>query len=489
MKKTVLFLTIIIAFGVKLTAYAQEESRIVNELKLSGDLKMASQLDLGAPGSGHFGLKKAELGFEYQFTQYSGMMFQLHLSGDLEGSFGGRYLGKKFDKDGSTVTTDQFYGYTDFLGEAGVNQLIGLGFKIGKFDDQSEYLVKHHALNFGFSTGDSLRQDRVNEPLNIRWDIPINALSEIMPLRFWVIHDADFSRSNNDVSVAVHAESQGMRIAERVALDWNVYYNYQGAGRTVGVMKEITNPDYQGKTGSNDDPNHHPELVKRFTESDDGICIARHRVGGSLGTTIMLADSMRLGFGAMMDYARDTVARSYIKKESGGAVLAEVTKMAQMTSAAEGYQDYLTYAVGMRFTMDNLFRMNLAYQSRARFNAPSLPNRYDQQVLASRFDLLLVPNTVFYAGMSVDLRSNEALLEHFGVAKLRGHERLGVDVGVAYKVLRNVNICVGYFWGNMHNGGLEAPTFRKNMGSFENIGGVSRNKIGHALYFKTKFAI
>ncbi|NIZ46925.1 hypothetical protein PVA44_03385 [Entomospira nematocerorum] len=460
MRKMLLLLAAFVSLGY--AGYAQDESesessRFINEIKITGEVDVRSQLNLN--GTGYAGIDKAELAFSYRFTEYTGAVYTMRLGSDLEGGWGGNWNGSGMGGTGRpSVRTENFYAYTDILAELNVNQAIGMGFKVGKIDDQSEYRVKHHALDFGFETGDGLRNDKLGDVINIRWDFPINAIKEYFPLNIWVIHDADFSRSNKDASVSVHLDSHGMTLADdMIAIDWNVYYNYRGtaAGGTVKLS---------------------PALEK-------------HTVGGSMGMSVNVTDEVRIGFGFTIDYGTFTHAKAF----TGSGVASEKRDLSSSAlSLGVLHRDQLTYGVGVRFGLASAFTFNLGYigsVNMAGFTpliGTAAANSFDRHALAIRTDFMPLNWLNIYLGLGVDLRSDKAMQAAFSTNKIHGYERISVDVGTIFKPISHMSIYLGYFWGNMNNGSINDTHWRHNLDG--TTAGHAKDLMGNHFYIKTKIA-
>ncbi|NIZ40578.1 hypothetical protein PVA45_03510 [Entomospira entomophila] len=474
MKKMLLLLAAFMSLGY--ASYAQEEgeeSRFINEIKITGEMEIRSQLNLD--GTGYAGIDKAELSFEYRFTKYTGAVYVMRLGSDLEDGFGGNWSGNGMGTvGGAGIKTEKFYAYTDILAELNVNQVIGMGFKVGKIDDQSEYRVKHHALDFGFETGDGLRSDKLDDALNIRWDFPINAIKDYFPLNIWVIHDADFSRSNKDFSISVHLDSHGMTLADdMIAIDWNVYYNYRGSAKmnTSNVDTGLTDPD----TGD-------PIIVTR------NLALEKHTVGGSMGMSVNITDEIRVGFGFTIDYSTFTHAKEF----SGSGVHAYNRELGMSArDLLETHRDQLSYGVGMRFGLPS-FAFNLGYIGKVHMagfpiaTGNVLDNYFERHTLAMRFDIMPWEWVNFYMGMGFDLRDNATMTKAFSSNKIHGHERISIDVGTIFKPISHMSIYLGYFWGNMDNGSINDTHWGHDRSG--TTAGYAKDKMGNHFYLKTKIA-
>jgi hypothetical protein len=469
MKKVMLLMASFLAFGAN--AFAQDEggSRMLNEFSFNGEIVARTQVNMD--GTAYAGLDNSELGFSYRFTEYSGVVYNMQVGYHWHGLFGGQWNGTGIggNGEGPVVHTDSLYAYTDILGEIGANSMIGLGFKIGIMDDGSEYRAGAHALDFGFATGDGVQHDGVNDALNIRWDIPINALKDVYPLKIWLIHDADFSRSNNDFSFSVHLDSEGFAISDMLAVDWNAYYNYKGGA-------EVKESDADSLVGS--------------------LALEAHTVGFTMGASLGMGDGMRIGLGFAFDYSKFGHAKEY-----SGAGVHWHGRNLEDTARLMGIDHLgrLAFNVGMRFTMDDVMRFNVAYRGAMSVNGvvadPTVSDDrhdayYTDSSIAFRVDLLMLSNWVeIYGGMSFDLRTNEQMKEWYGETnydrKVYFSDRIGLDVGAVYTGWSNMRIYLGYFWGNLHNGGIEDTHHTKNGDT--NIGGRRTDKIGNHMYIKAKF--
>jgi hypothetical protein len=475
MKKVMLLMASFLAFGVN--AFAQDEDeggvRWLNEFSFHGELVARTQVNMD--GTAYAGLDNSELHFSYRFTEYSGVVYNMRVGHYWIGLFGGQWNGNTgMNNDWSTgpvVHTDHLYAYTDILGEIGANDYIGLGFKIGIMGDGSEFRGAAHAMDFGFETGDGFQSDWVRDRLNIRWDIPIHALNDIFPLKVWIIHDADFSRSNNDFSISAHIESTGMTLVEdRAWLDWNAYYNYKG-----GM-----------ETGNNNTPG----------SGAGALALESHSIGLTMGSSIRVGDNMYVGLGFGVDYRKFGHGKEY-----SGAGVHWHGRDLEDTARALGvnYLGQFGYVVGARFYWGDMFRFNFAYRGRMDVNGvikePGVDDsrhhtQYWASSIAVRFDLLSLSRWVeLYGGMSFDLRTNEQMKEWYGETnydrKVYFSDRIGLDVGAVYTGWSNMRIYLGYFWGNLSNGGIEDTHHTTNGDT--TIGARRTDKIGNHMYIKAKF--
>lgn len=445
-------------------------TKILNRFKFAGELHMRSQLNMDA--TAYTGVDNAELKFTYEFTKYSGIVFDLRF-----GKFGGQMFGGDWTPgypkiEHKYVETDHFFAYSDILGELNRDKITGLIFKIGVINDYTPYLVKKHALDFGFNTSDALQTDDHQDIWVIDWIFPIHALDKIFPLTVTLRHDADFSRSNNDMSVSLYLDGEGIQFGKSVSMDWNSYYNYQGAALSEGKVTEPGNP-------SQIIPNPTPE-----TKGDvSGYRIEQHTFGGSLGASYLLNRDMHIGLGVAVDYRKYSKAKEY----SGYGVSwhnADLEEIA-FREFKLTHLDRFTYMTGLRYTWDRMFRVNIGYGGTFDFNgingASSMLHRH---VVAFRGDILVMNWLEFYTGMSFDLRSAELVEKEFGHT-LVGYERFGVDSGVVFKAYAHMRVHLGYFWGNMFNGGVEdTHNFRNRQAHF---GDVNSGSLGNHFYLKALF--
>lgn len=450
---------------------SKTSTRMLNKFTFAGELHMRSQLNMDA--TAYTGVDNAELKFTYEFTKYSGIIFDLRFGKFGGQMFGGAWTPKYPTIEHKYVETDHFFAYSDILGELNRDKITGLIFKIGIINDYTPYLVKKHALDFGFNTSDALQTDHHNDIWVIDWIFPIHALDKIFPLTVTLRHDADFSRSNNDMSVSLYLDGEGIQFGKSVSMDWNSYYNYQGAALSNGKVVDPGNPSNPIK-----DPT--PE-----TPGDvSGYRIEQHTFGGSLGASYLLNRDMRIGLGVAADYRKYSSAKEY----AGYGVVWRDANLEEIASREFklNHLDRVSYMMGVRYTWDRMFRVNLGYGATFDFNGTNgAASKIHRNAVALRGDLLVMNWMEFYTGVSFDLRSTDLVEKEFGHT-LIGYERFGVDAGVVFKAYAHMRVHLGYFWGNMFNGGVEdTHNFRNRQAHF---GDVNSGSLGNHFYLKALFA-
>ncbi|NIZ18578.1 hypothetical protein [Entomospira culicis] len=461
---------------------AQSESRFINEMTFSGEMRFSTQMNMD--GTSYVHVDQSELNFNYKFTKYTGVNMQLQL-----GKFGGEWSGGFWNAEDPNledkVTSSNSHGYTDILGELGMDDHVGLKFTIGLITDNSNYLADKHALGFGFMSGDDIQTDVVKDKWNIRWDVPIYALSDTFPLKIWMIHDADFSRSNNDFSTILNIESEGMTLMDgALAIDWNIYYAYIGSaqwgidgGRDTGNVDADGNPILEG--GWLRDPDGNPEGWYGV-----GRKLEQHTVGGSGGVSYNLNDDMRIGFAFAADFGMYTHGKEYFGEgvQWHGASLNDTA-----TALGVAYLNRFGFTTGLRYTWTDMIRFNIGYGQKLQMkpvDSASEATFTERHALAMRFDLLMFSKFFeVYGGMSVDLRKNESVEQYFGHS-LQGYERFGFDMGMKFVGISNMELLLGYFVGNKYNGGIDDTNHWDNR--FPHANGES-GSFGNHMYIRTKF--
>lgn len=344
------------------------------------------------------------LRFTYNFSEYSGA--QMTVGFDL----------KMNTKPGGGVTMKDAYGWSDILGEMGMNDVVGLKISMGILQDDGGIRNRHFygskGLDFGFESGDGIYGDTGSATDSYSWrlDIPMNFMKDVFPLNLGVTSDLDFSRKNGGHSTIVELSSSGMKLADSmVSLNWNVYY------------QNFTNAHNNGVAANNG------SAVNKTFDYDFMA------VGGSVGADMVLGDSFLVGVGTAMTWQEQR--NIYV----GGII---------PTNAKRYDFDMMA---GIHAGMVNIFDLHFAFMGTQANDARSVANAglgfedkmFNKNWLALRANFLMIPKVMIFGGMGIGLSDTI-------------QNKISYEVGVRFDPIDNLNFMVGWQAGSDELGSIEA---------------------------------
>jgi hypothetical protein len=325
--------------------------------------------------------------FTYNFSEYSGAMFSLGFNGGMN------------EKPSATVK--DVWGWSDILGELGMNKAVGLRISMGMLKDDGGIGKRHfnasRGLDFGFNSGDDVYTDTgaATDTYNWRLDIPMNFMSDVFPLNLGVISDLDFSRNNGGHSTIVELSSQNMNIADgMMTLNWNVYYQ--------NFMKSDSGTGSSGDAWNEDTAKHYDFMA----------------VGGSLGLDMAIGNSMLLGVGTAMTWQEQ---RNFL-------------------DLADPKRHEFNMAVGTHFGMVDIFDLHVGFMG---YQAESSNKAFTKNWLALRADFLMIPKVKIFGGLGIGLSDTIT-------------NKISYEVGMRFDPIDNLNFMVGWQAGSDELGSIEA---------------------------------
>ncbi len=338
------------------------------------------------------------LRFTYNFSEYSGAQMTVGFKLAMN------------DTPAAGVTMKDAYGWSDILGEFGVNQMVGLKISMGILQDDGGIRNRHfnasNGLDFGFESGDGVYAGTgsATDLYNWRLDIPMNFMKDVFPLNLGVTSDLDFSRKNGGHSVIVELASQGMELADgMVNLNWNVYFQNFMNNHNNGVA---------ANTG------------KAFHSTNTYDYIA---VGGSLGVDIAIGDSFLLGVGTAVMWQEQ---RNFYDGITAIPLLSPK-------------RDEFNMSAGVHFGMVDIFDLHFAFMGFQGINKDLEDKAFSKNWLAVRANFLMIPKVMIYGGLGIGLTNNI-------------DNKISYDVGMRFDPIDNLFFMVGWQAGSDELGSIEA---------------------------------